>query len=185
MSRIESISQVVKEHYAFLENERIAEKAGISVHQVRRLATKMGLRKNKEFLDKKREKVKQAQREYYRKRIKPLSPSIEQLSILYGSLLGDGTLSRGPRRATLRLQRTFLRKTARLSRMETKKAIEPRLPYYTLEPSLLLFSPVVFRAVCLLLSRWRKNHSSEIACSDDPSAVSCHLILRRRFSYSL
>ncbi|WP_197187453.1 hypothetical protein [Brevibacillus agri] len=97
MSRIEYISQVVKEHYAFLENERIAEKAGISVHQVRRLATKMGLRKNKEFLSKKREKVKQAQREYYRKRIKPLSPSIEQLSIIYGSLLGDGTLSRGPR----------------------------------------------------------------------------------------
>lgn len=94
---MEEVQEFIKMHYPDMENDKIASATGISIHQVRRIATKWGLRKSKEFLDRKREKVKKAQQEYFQKRIKQLSPTKEQMAIIYGSLLGDATLSRGPR----------------------------------------------------------------------------------------
>lgn len=79
------------------ENITIANRLSISVHQVRRLATKWKIHKSSEFLDRKRLLTRVGQQKYFSNKIKPILPTKEQLSIILGSLLGDASLSCAPR----------------------------------------------------------------------------------------
>ncbi len=97
MFETEEIKEFLQRHYPYEENSELAQKLGMSEHKVRRFATKWGIRKSKEFIEKKMQITKQAQKEYFEKRLTPLHPTLEQLSIIFGSLLGDATLSCGPR----------------------------------------------------------------------------------------
>jgi hypothetical protein len=97
LSIAEEILEYLRCHYPHDENRVIAEKLGLSEHMVRRKASKLGIRKSKEFLEKKMQLTRQGQKDYFEKKRRPLNPTVEQLSIILGSLLGDATLSRGPR----------------------------------------------------------------------------------------
>ncbi|WP_103108958.1 hypothetical protein [Brevibacillus reuszeri] len=63
---MEEVQEFIKMHYPDMENDKIASQTGISIHQVRRIATKWGLRKSKEFLDIKREKVENHSRSIFK-----------------------------------------------------------------------------------------------------------------------
>lgn len=89
----ETMIEYLKNHYPHQPTEEIATTLGVTKAHVHRIASRLKIRKNPEFIKELRKKLVTARREWYLSQIPILEPTLLQEQVIYGSLLGDGSLT--------------------------------------------------------------------------------------------
>lgn len=85
--------EYLRSHYPYQPTDEVANALGVSKGHVHRLASRYKIRKDPEFLQRMRKKLEAARREWYLSQIPTLKPTHIQEQVIYGSLLGDGSLT--------------------------------------------------------------------------------------------
>jgi hypothetical protein len=85
--------QVIKNEYPYSNNDVLAKKLGISESALRTKASRLGLKKNQEYMDKVYKKMQKYRKIKQNERYKDYEMTNIERNIIIGSLIGDGTLS--------------------------------------------------------------------------------------------
>ncbi|WP_221566965.1 hypothetical protein [Alkalihalobacillus sp. TS-13] len=89
----------IKKHFPFESTEKVAKYLNLSEFKVRAIAKKNHIYKNEDYLNQLKYQLVQNRRKWYEENIPSFSPTFIQEQLLYGSLLGDGYISRGAERS--------------------------------------------------------------------------------------
>lgn len=89
----EQLISLIREYYPNVDTKKLADKLGISIHTLRKKASKYGIKKSQEYKKKLHEKLMEAKKRKYNENIKNYSLNQIQRSIIVGSILGDGNLA--------------------------------------------------------------------------------------------
>ncbi|MGP4078939.1 hypothetical protein ACTWQL_03420 [Pseudalkalibacillus sp. R45] len=89
----------IKKYFPFESTEKVAKYLNLSEFKVRTIAKKNHVYKNENYLNELKNQLVTNRRKWYEKNIPSFSPTFVQEQLLYGSLLGDGYISRGAQRS--------------------------------------------------------------------------------------
>ncbi|MCF6093422.1 DNA endonuclease [Microaerobacter geothermalis] len=93
------IKKYIRDHFPNTPTEIIAKKLGLSIHQVRKIASQLKIKKDTHYLKELQKNLVSSRRKWYLKQIPVLKPTFIQEQIIFGSLLGDGGLTKGTKRS--------------------------------------------------------------------------------------
>lgn len=85
--------KTMKNEYPYSDNDELAKKLGISESALRTKASRLGLKKNQEYMDKVYEKMQKYRKLKQNDNYKDYNMTDIERNIIIGSLIGDGTLS--------------------------------------------------------------------------------------------
>lgn len=90
-----TLNGIFQEH----QPKELQKKLNLSVYQVRIIAKRHGVRKCPAYIKLQRKQLIEHRRKWYESAIKSFEPNVEQEQLIFGSLLGDGYISRGANRS--------------------------------------------------------------------------------------
>lgn len=85
--------KTMKNEYPYSDNDELAKKLGISESALRTKASRLGLKKNQEYMDKVYKKMQKYRKLKQNDNYKDYKMTDIERNIIIGSLIGDGTLS--------------------------------------------------------------------------------------------
>ncbi len=89
----DEIIETIKSEYPYSDNDELAKKLGISESALRTKASRLGLKKNQEYMDKVYKKMQEYRKIKQDDNYKDYKMTDVERNIIIGSLIGDGTLS--------------------------------------------------------------------------------------------
>lgn len=95
----EFILDYIKKHFPNSKTENIAEFLGIHECTVRRIAKRNNVVKSEKYIIQLKEKLVKDRRKWYEGNIPDFKPSFLQEQLIFGSILGDGYISKGAARS--------------------------------------------------------------------------------------
>ncbi|MEQ6377586.1 DNA endonuclease [Bacillaceae bacterium S4-13-58] len=95
----EFLLDYIKKHFPNSKTEDIADFLGIHECTVRRIAKRNNVVKSEKYLNQLKEKLVKDRRKWYEGSIPDFKPSFLQEQLIFGSLLGDGYISKGAARS--------------------------------------------------------------------------------------
>lgn len=97
--RKEKLVTYIKKHYPTTPTQTVAKALNLSVSQVRTIAKQNKLQKCEKYKEKLQKELVIHRRAWFEKNMKEFRPSNFQEQIIFGSLLGDGYISKGANRS--------------------------------------------------------------------------------------
>lgn len=95
----ERVLSYIKQHFPTTPTNQVAKKLHLSPYQVRSIAKKHRITKCPTYIKRQRKNLVKHRRKWYEKNIPDFKPTFEQEQIIFGSLLGDGYISKGAERS--------------------------------------------------------------------------------------
>lgn len=95
----ESVVTYVKKHFPYEPTSQVATALNLTISQVRSIAKKNNINKSQWYLEKLKTELIQHRRNWYELNLPDFSPTIFQEQIIFGSMLGDGYISKGADRS--------------------------------------------------------------------------------------
>src|SRR5699024_10658061 len=89
----------IKKHFPTTPTDTVAKHVDLSSYQVRTIAKKHGIHKCKDYIKQQRKSLVKHRRKWYQENIPSFNPTFKQEQIIFGSMLGDGYISRGAARS--------------------------------------------------------------------------------------
>lgn len=89
----------IKKYYPTTSTQKIADTLGISASKVRSIAQKHHIVKCPHYKERLKKELVKNRRNWYERNIPIFKPTMEQEQIIFGSLLGDGYISKGASRS--------------------------------------------------------------------------------------
>ena len=89
----DEIIQSIKDEYPNSDNKALAEKLGISESALKTKASRLGVKKSEEYMDKIYKNMQKHKKTQQENSYKDYAMSNIERNIIIGSLIGDGTLS--------------------------------------------------------------------------------------------
>lgn len=89
----------IKQHFSQESTEKIANHLGMTSYTVRKIAKENHVHKSTVYLEKLAKEMQQKRLDWYQASIPVFKPSYLQEQLIFGSLLGDGYISRGAKRS--------------------------------------------------------------------------------------
>ena len=89
----DEIIQIIKDEYPNSDNKALAEKLGISESALKTKASRLGVKKSEEYMDKIYKNMQKHKKTQQENSYKDYAMSNIERNIIIGSLIGDGTLS--------------------------------------------------------------------------------------------
>src|SRR5690625_3759723 len=89
----------IRKYFPTTPTHLIAKKVNLSPYQVREIAKNHEIKKCPLYINQQQQQLKKYRKKWYESTIKSFNPTTEQEQIIFGSLLGDGYISRGAQRS--------------------------------------------------------------------------------------
>lgn len=125
----DEIVEYLRLHYPDSNNDEICAHLGKTLSAVRTIATRNGIHKNNEYLQKQHKELMKAKEKKYLESIKPIELNKIEQNIIVGSILGDGSLTFAPRgrNAYYREHFSLKQKEYREWKLEQLKSLQFRI----------------------------------------------------------
>ena len=93
------IEKHIVKYFPVKSTEKIATELNISIHKVRSIAKKNNVKKSEIYLAGLKQRFIEERKRWYEANIPQFSPTLIQEQIIFGSILGDGYISKGAQRS--------------------------------------------------------------------------------------
>lgn len=95
----EKILAYIEQHFPTTPTEKVAKAVRLSPYQVRTIAKQHNIKKCQNYIKRQRKDLVKHRRKWFEDNIPDFKPTFEQEQIIFGSILGDGYISKGAQRS--------------------------------------------------------------------------------------